>query len=190
MAAEIRCVTIGDRRVEYELHRKKVKNLNLRIRADGSVYVSASPRVSIGAIERFMQSKAGLILSAVDRARANAAPLPEYTEEECRAALSASLERVYPLIRPYGVKMPELRLRSMTSRWGSCSYTAGRITLNKRLAAYPKEAVDMVTLHELCHFMHPNHSKEFYALMTELMPDWKQRKLLLSEKQGTGKTTE
>ena len=40
----------------------------------------------------------------------------------------------------------------------------------------------MVTLHELCHFVHPDHSKDFYALLQTLMPDWKARKKLLSSK--------
>jgi len=70
----------------------------------------------------------------------------------------------------------------MSSRWGSCAYTKGRITINKRLIAYPIAATEMVTLHELCHFVHPDHSKDFYALMQTLMPDWKARKKLLSSK--------
>ncbi len=37
-----------------------------------------------------------------------------------------------------------------------------------------------VILHELCHFIHPNHSVKFYALLSVLMPDWKERKLLLN----------
>ena len=55
--------------IEYELQRKQVKNINLRIRQDGTVYVSASPTVSLTVIEKFMQSRSGLILSAVERAR-------------------------------------------------------------------------------------------------------------------------
>ena len=50
------------------------------------------------------------------------------------------------------------------------------------LIAYPIAAAEMVTLHELCHFVHPDHSKDFYALMQTLMPDWKARKKLLSSK--------
>lgn len=89
---------------------------------------------------------------------------------------------MYPLIRGWGVKKPEIKLRTMSSRWGSCAYTKGRITINKRLIAYPIAAAEMVMLHELCHFVHPDHSKDFYALLQTLMPDWKARKKLLSSK--------
>lgn len=42
------------------------------------------------------------------------------------------------------------------------------------------EAVEYVVLHEYCHFIHPDHSKAFYSLVEKLMPDWRQRKKLLS----------
>lgn len=60
-------VTISDRKIAYELTRKKVKNINLRIKPDGSVHVSASNAVTIAVIERFMKQKADFILSAIDK---------------------------------------------------------------------------------------------------------------------------
>ena len=106
----------------------------------------------------------------------------KYLDGLCGEVFCEVLDRMYPLIRGWGVKKPEIKLRTMSSRWGSCAYTKGRITINKRLIAYPIAAAEMVTLHELCHFVHPDHSKDFYALMQTLMPDWKARKKLLSSK--------
>lgn len=60
-------VTVGNRKIAYELTRKKVKNINLRIKPDGSVHVSASNAVTIAVIERFMKQKADFILSAIDK---------------------------------------------------------------------------------------------------------------------------
>jgi len=60
-------VTVGDRKIVYELTRKKVKNINLRIKPDGSVHVSASNAVTIAVIERFIREKADFILSAIDK---------------------------------------------------------------------------------------------------------------------------
>ena len=60
-------VTVGDRKIVYELTRKKVKNINLRIKPDGSVHVSASNAVTIAVIERFMKKKSDFILSAIDK---------------------------------------------------------------------------------------------------------------------------
>ena len=62
-----RTVYLNGRRVDYELTIKNVKNINLRIRPDGSVWVSANKRVPIPVIEDFMISRCGLILSALDR---------------------------------------------------------------------------------------------------------------------------
>lgn len=60
-------VTVGNRKIAYELTRKKVKNINLRIKPDGSVHVSASNTVTIAVIERFIKQKADFILSAIDK---------------------------------------------------------------------------------------------------------------------------
>lgn len=229
----LRRIVLNGQNIEYELQRKQVKNINLRIRQDGTVYVSASPTVSLTVIEKFMQSRSGLILSAVEGAKLAQRPLNDpagdsitvlgrvlpvtviqgssqgverkngrlyvtlkdisdgdkrrqlvqkYLDGLCAEIFCEVLDRMYPLIRGWGVKKPEIKLRTMSSRWGSCAYTKGRITINKRLIAYPAAAAEMVTLHELCHFVHPDHSKDFYALMQTLMPDWKARKKLLSSK--------
>ena len=64
----------------------------------------------------------------------------------------------------------------MTSRWGSCHWTKGVIVMNTALAAAPEELLDYVTLHELVHFLHPDHGKGFYAAMDQLMPDWREKR--------------
>ena len=58
--------------------------------------------------------------------------------------------------------------------------TLGIVTLNKRLLAAPRGAVEYVVLHELCHLIYPDHSKQFYDFLAAMMPDWKERKQLLN----------
>lgn len=77
-------------------------------------------------------------------------------------------------------QVPAFRLRFMTRQWGSCAPT-GTLTLNPWLMAAPREAIDYVLLHELCHLKHHNHSRSFYAALTRLLPDWKRIKLRLDE---------
>lgn len=94
-------------------------------------------------------------------------------EEKCRdayAALRGEIE-IYP----------EIRIRKMTSRWGSCNKTKRVITLNKRLIEADDACIAYVALHEMCHMVYPNHQKEFHALMDALMPDSKIRKRILNE---------
>lgn len=62
------------------------------------------------------------------------------------------------------------------SRWGSCNRTKRVIHLSRRLIAAPLWCVDYVVLHELCHFVHFDHSPAFHRLMTQLMPDWQARR--------------
>lgn len=70
---------------------------------------------------------------------------------------------------------PPLRILSMQTQWGSCSPN-GRITLNPHLIKAPRECIDYVTLHELCHIAEHNHSERFYWLMNQVMPTWEKTK--------------
>src|SRR5699024_10108493 len=91
------------------------------------------------------------------------------------------MSEIYPVFRKYGVAVPVLRLRNMETRWGSCLPRKGIITLNKRLLEAPRYCIEYVVMHEFCHFIHPDHSKHFYAFLTMLMPDWKERKRILDQ---------
>lgn len=63
-------------------------------------------------------------------------------------------------------------LRHMHTRWGSLS-RSGRLTLNPLLIHAPKECMDYVILHELCHLREFNHSGAFYTLLSRVLPDRK-----------------
>lgn len=72
-------------------------------------------------------------------------------------------------------QLPALRVRRMRSRWGSMS-PRGSISLRLDLIRAPVECIDYVIFHELSHLVHPNHGREFWTLVEELVPDWKRRK--------------
>ena len=94
-----------------------------------------------------------------------------YLEQAKRVFQEVSI----PLIRQmekYNVAPTSFTIRKMKTRWGSCS-RKGSISLNLHLIKLPEQCIKEVILHELCHLVHFNHSKEFYALMTAEMPDWK-----------------
>ncbi len=73
---------------------------------------------------------------------------------------------------------PSFRVLPMTKQWGSCS-AKGSLMLNPHLIKAPKECIDYVILHELCHIAEHNHSEKFWRLLSSVMPNWKEVKTRL-----------
>lgn len=218
----------------YLLERKPVKNINLRIKSDGSVCVSANNRVPVWRIEDFIIEKQNYIERAIrEYSRKNTQELAskqyvngetfgflgkslclkvkeaetervetdetylylylkqtenftkkerlvqQWFKEQTVQVFSEIIESIYPQFEKYGVPYPKITIRSMTSRWGSCQPVKARITLNAWLIATPKECIEYVVVHEFAHFIHPNHSKQFWAFVESMMPDYRERKTML-----------
>lgn len=68
----------------------------------------------------------------------------------------------------------QITIKDMKSRWGSCSYTRGHISINSRLAAYPRETVKAVFWHEYAHYWYHNHSRAFYIFLEQHYPQYYQ----------------
>lgn len=161
----------------YTLHRKQVKNLNLRVGTDQTIHLSVPMRCSAERADQFICDKSDWLTSVMERQRAEQLPVPpEPDRETCRRLLGAAVGRVYPLTEPLGVAMPVLKLRRMTTQWGNCHWSQGYITLNTALARCPEALQDYVALHELVHFLHHDHGSGFYTVMDRLMPDWRSRR--------------
>lgn len=229
-------VKYGERIIEFELERKNVKNINLNVKPDMTVVLSANPKVPIDYLLKFVRGKAPWIIKKVgyfkdvqpeyttvkdyvsgesfkylgkqyrlrveesytesvryfqgfielkvenkkDREQKEKL-LNEWFRAKASINFSESLKRIYPLVEKYDIVLPEIHIRTMKARWGSCIKDKQIIMLNYELIKAPKLCIDYVVLHELVHFKHRNHNAEFYNLMTALMPDWKQRKEILDE---------
>lgn len=78
-------------------------------------------------------------------------------------------------LQNYELLFPQIKIRDMKSRWGSCTPAKNSITLNKKLIHYPFEFIEYVVLHEFVHFIQPNHSHAFYHIIENYMPDYKER---------------
>jgi predicted metal-dependent hydrolase len=101
--------------------------------------------------------------------------LDEWYANKARKQFLESFDRCWPKFERMGFDKPTLVIKRMKTRWGSLS-SKGRLSLNIDLIRSPKECIDYVVTHELCHLKHHNHSPAFYELLETTMPDWKKRK--------------
>lgn len=219
-----RTIIADSRELTYVLTRKRVKNINLRIKSGGEIAVSAPRGMSGAQVDETVRKKAAWIFVALARSeRAEGGQflrdggeipvrgrnvilrvvrgLPEgveqagqdlrvtlapgssegsvgglvrmWLETEARVILPELLRQSWDIYRRVtGCEEtipPELTLRWMVSRWGSCAVTAYRITLNLALICLSPHSAAYVVFHELAHFQHPDHSSDFHALVARLL---------------------
>ena len=170
--------------VPYVLVRRRVRNFNLRVRADRSVAVSAPPDAPAATIDAFVAAHAAWVQGAVRRAAARRAAgraLELPPQPAALAQMQALCARYYPLFAAScpGGRMPRVAVRDMETRWGSCSLRTGTLAFARRLCAMPAPAQEYVVVHEFCHFAHPDHSPAFWAAVAAVLPDYKARRALL-----------
>ncbi len=89
---------------------------------------------------------------------------------------SVVAKRCYERLKKYGIKYPDIEVKVMQSRWGSCLHSKGKIGLNTELIKAPSHCIEYVIMHEMCHLKYPNHTKYFYNFLLLVMPDWEKRK--------------
>lgn len=109
-----------------------------------------------------------------------------WLKKEAGAVFNNSVMRMHSLAEKENIPMPEISIRNMKTRWGSCNPKKQKVTLNLQLMKADLECIDHVVLHELMHFKYSNHGKEFYALIDKYMSDWKERRERLNEKYKDG----
>ena len=71
------------------------------------------------------------------------------------------------------IKVSDIRIRSMKTKWGTCNHEAKRIWLNTELAKKPIESIEYVLVHEMVHLIERNHNETFIAYMDKFLPKWK-----------------
>lgn len=99
-----------------------------------------------------------------------------WLKKRCYDVFDTAIDRMLPLLQEYRIRKPEFYVRNMSSRWGSCIPSKGRIGLNLQLMKTSEACIDYVVLHELLHFIYRNHGNVFYSELGRLMPDWKVRR--------------
>lgn len=161
---------------EYRLVRSRRKTLSVEVK-NGEVVVRAPLRVPDSEIRRFVSDHEKWIndkTAKMNAARIKAESSPLTAEEILKLAEDARgyiPERVKYYAGLMGVTYSTITIRCQKTRWGSCS-SKKNLNFNCLLMLAPKDVIDSVVVHELCHLKEMNHSKAFYNLLYGVFPDY------------------
>ena len=90
---------------------------------------------------------------------------------------------MYPLFERRGVAMPKkITLGEYKSFWGECFAKRGELKFSYRLFEKDRAVIRYVVVHEFAHFIEPNHSSRFWAIVAEIVPDYKELRKRLNNK--------
>ncbi len=70
------------------------------------------------------------------------------------------------------IQYKQFKVNDATSKYGSCMPSTKVMHFSSRLIMLPEDKIDAIIVHELCHMIHPNHSKNFYSLVKEYIPNY------------------
>lgn len=98
--------------------------------------------------------------------------LASWYYQHAQKKFTAALNNAFKMFKSDKISLPELEIRRMKNRWGSC-IPKGKIILNPELIKASPNCIDYVIIHELCHLVENNHSKQFYELLSNKLPNWK-----------------
>ena len=169
--------------IEFIVVRKPIKNLYLRVK-DGFVQINCNKNFSQKYIKEFICKNREFILSKLNSKRAD-----YLFGKECKGANEELYAKelpptIMPMLENYSKLMQlypsRVGFRFNKSRWGSCSHK-NSINFNYYLAKLPLELIEYVVVHELAHIKHKNHSKEFWRLVEQYMPDMQARRKKLRD---------
>lgn len=101
--------------------------------------------------------------------------LEKWYRQRAHDVFQESFKRCWSSFKNESFDLPSLTIRKMGTRWGSLSKNR-TLTLNFDLIRAPRECIEYVITHELCHLKYHDHSANFYLLLDKVMPDWAKRK--------------
>ncbi len=108
-----------------------------------------------------------------DRQRCIRAKLIQWYRRQAEEIIGG---RIFEYARQIGVQPKKIAIRSQKRMWGCCDYHRQLIHINWQIILSPIRVVDYVVIHELCHLIHPNHSRLFWREVERHMPDYREYK--------------
>lgn len=96
--------------------------------------------------------------------------LANWYRRQLRSLIPAMLEKWEPVV---GIKVDQVKIKQMKTKWGTCNAKAGRIWLNLELVKKPPQCLEYVFVHEMLHFLERHHNENFTTLMSRFFPQWR-----------------
>lgn len=169
--------------IAFQLIRSNRKTVSIQIQPDGTVVVRCPRTMRIETVRGFVRSKADWI-EKHQKTKQQAAKQAPFTMTEIRALADEACRLIPERVRWFapvvGVTYGRITIRNQRTRWGSCS-SQGNLNFNCLLMLMPREVLDYVVVHELCHRKHMDHSAAFWAEVERVLPDYKLRRKWLKD---------
>lgn len=178
MKSANRKIKINGKEIEYALRRRRgSKTMRLAIYADGRFVISAPKWYPIYTINKFIEEKSQWIFDKLkdidfdDLAQKKKTDEAQYRKsiEFARAVVQSRLEFFN---RHYKFSYNRVSIKNQKTCWGSCSQNAN-LNFNYKIINLPEEQRDYIIVHELCHLQELNHSRKFWNLVAQTVPDYR-----------------
>lgn len=164
-------------KVKYTLKlNKRARRLRLAVYCDGAVVLTAPHSASESFINQFVARNTEWILKKLEHFRKFPRLMPVKTSRKNFArykdeALALAQSRVEYFNKFYNFKFNKVNIRNQKTRWGSCS-KKGNLNFNYKIALLPAREADYIIVHELAHLGEFNHSRNFWDLVAQTIPDY------------------
>ncbi|MEX0931210.1 MAG: SprT family zinc-dependent metalloprotease [Candidatus Paceibacterota bacterium] len=173
--------------VTYTLRKnRRTRSVRLSVKPGGKVFVTMPTMLREEIVERFMRNKIEWILKKIDQFRKIK---PAQSVAERRVEYEKYKERARELVKEriayfnayYKYSYNRVSIKNQRTRWGSCS-DKGNLNFNHKIVFLRPELQDYIVVHELCHLREFNHSRSFWNLVAERIPDYARLRKELKEK--------
>ena len=167
--------------MDYDIIFSDRKTVSLSIK-EGRLTVRAPRGASSRDVKKIVEKNSDWIEKHLEKSKAKCERFSSLTDSDISALKKSAKAYFKNKTEEYakimGIKYGRITITSAKTRFGACS-SKGNISYSYRLMLYPDAAKEYVVVHELCHRIHMNHSKDFYRLLESFMPDYKERRKLL-----------
>lgn len=171
-------------KITYEWVKSNRKTIAIQIKEDGRVVVRTPYSMSRVKAEQFIEERRDWILKNQKALKEKQDQKMMITQEMRKAGVEKAMEifpkRVEYYARLMGISYGRITIREQKTRWGSCS-GKGNLNFNWKLTLMPPEVLDYVVVHELAHRREMNHSRDFWKIVEQVLPDYQERRKRLKE---------